>query len=109
MLEGVHNVNFAPPRMVVVDLGLLSEVPGSHSVVLITPCRISVDEGSTRRTDLYLTTHNTHERQLSIPSAGFEPAIQAIDRPQTHIVDLTATSNYSHWHNTKHLQSAYLY
>ena len=34
--------------------------------------------------DLCLTTHNTHNRQTSIPSAGFEPAIQASERPQTH-------------------------
>ena len=93
----------------VVDLDLLSEVPRSHSVVLITACGISLDEGSTRRTDLYLTTHNTHERQMSMPSAGFEPAIQTIGRPQTHIVDLTATSNYLHWHNTKRLQSENVY
>jgi hypothetical protein len=25
--------------------------------------------------DLYLTTHNTHDRQTSMPPAGFEPAI----------------------------------
>ena len=93
----------------VVNLGLLSEVPRSHSVELTTPPSTSLDEGSTRRTDLYLTTHNTHERQVSMPSAGFEPAIPEIDRPQTHTVDLTATSNYLNWRNTKRLQSEYLY
>jgi len=33
---------------------------------------------------LYLTTHNTHNRQRSPPPAGFEPAIPANDRQQTH-------------------------
>jgi hypothetical protein len=88
----------------VVDLGLLSEVPRSHSVGLTAPCRTRLDEGSTRQTD-YLTTHNTHERQMSMLWAGFEPAIPAIDRPQAHIVDLVLTNNYLHWQNTKRLQS----
>ena len=37
--------------------------------------RPPLDEGSARRRDLYLTTHNIHKRQTSIPVAGFEPAI----------------------------------
>ena len=37
--------------------------------------RSPLDEWSARRRDLYLTTHNTHNRQTSIPPAGFEPAI----------------------------------
>ena len=93
----------------VVDLGLLFEVPPSHSVGLTTTRRTPLEEGSTRRTDLYLTTHNTHERQMSMSSAGFEPTIPTVDRPQTHIVDLAATNNYLHWHNTTRLQSEYLY
>jgi hypothetical protein len=78
----------------VVDLGLLSDIPRSHSFGLTIPRRTPLDEGSTRRTDLCLTIHNTHERQMSLPSAGFDPAIPAINRPQTHIVDLAATNNY---------------
>jgi hypothetical protein len=34
--------------------------------------------------DLYLTTHNTHKRQTSMPPAGLEPAIPASEWPQTH-------------------------
>ena len=41
--------------------------------------------------DLYLTTHNTHKRQTPMPSAGFEPAIPASVRPQTHALDRAAT------------------
>jgi len=40
---------------------------------------------------MYLTTHNTHKRQTSIPPAGFEPAISASEQLQTHALDLTAT------------------
>jgi len=36
--------------------------------------RTPLDEGSGRRTDLYLTTHNTHKRRTSMPPAGFDPA-----------------------------------
>jgi hypothetical protein len=38
--------------------------------------------------DLYLTTHNTH---IHAPS-GFEPAIPASERPQTHALDRVANS-----------------
>jgi hypothetical protein len=34
-----------------------------------------------RRRDLYLTTHNTHNRQTSVPPVGFEPTISAGERP----------------------------
>ena len=41
-----------------------------------------LDEGSTRRRDLYLTAHDTHKRQIFIPLTGFEPAIPANEQPQ---------------------------
>jgi hypothetical protein len=50
-----------------------------------------LDEWSARRRDLYLSTHNTHKRQQSIPSAVFEPAIPASEWLQTHALFLTAT------------------
>ena len=50
-----------------------------------------LDEWSARRTDLYLTTNNTHKRQTSMPPGGFEPAIAANKRPQTHASDRAAT------------------
>jgi hypothetical protein len=53
--------------------------------------RTPLDEGSARRRDLCLTTRNIHKRQTSMPSAGFEPAIPASGRPQTHALDRTAT------------------
>ena len=45
--------------------------------------RTPLDEGSVRRRDLYLTTHNIHKRH-PLPPAGFEPAIPASERRQTH-------------------------
>ena len=51
-----------------------------HTTVGRTP----LDEWSARRRDLYLTTHNTHNRQTSMLPAGFEPTISAGERPQTY-------------------------
>jgi hypothetical protein len=43
----------------------------THTPVGTTP----LDEGSSRRRDLYLTTHNIHKKNVSMPPAGFEPAV----------------------------------
>jgi hypothetical protein len=57
----------------VVGLGIFYEVPLSHSDTPYSArCRDAV------------TTHITQKRQTSMPPAGFEPAILARDRPQTH-------------------------
>jgi hypothetical protein len=50
-----------------------------------------LDEGSARRTELYLTTHNTHKRQTSMHLARFEPAIPESHRPQTLAYDQSAS------------------
>ena len=47
-----------------------------HSTVGRTP----LDEWSAHRRDLYLTTHDTHNRQISMPPVGFEPKISAGER-----------------------------
>jgi len=44
--------------------------------------RTPLDEWSARCRDLYLTTHDTHNRQTSMPPVGFEPKISAGERPQ---------------------------
>jgi hypothetical protein len=44
--------------------------------------RTSLEEWSARRRDLYLTTHNTHKTQTSMPLAGLEPTIPASERPR---------------------------
>ena len=50
-----------------------------------------LDEGPALRRDLYLTKHNTHNRQTSMPPAGFEPTIPVSERPQTHALDRAVT------------------
>ena len=56
-----------------------------------TLSRTPLYEWSARRTDLYLTTDNTHNRQTFMPPVGFEPAIPASYRPQTHAFDHATT------------------
>ena len=53
----------------------------SHTELPTAVGRTTLDEGSARRRDLYLTTHNTHKRQTSMHPAGFKPAIPASKRP----------------------------
>jgi hypothetical protein len=50
-----------------------------------------VEEGSACRRDLCLTKHNTHNRQTSMPTVRFEPAIPASEWPQTYALDRAAT------------------
>jgi len=38
-----------------------------------------------------MTTHNTHNRQISMPPADFEPTISAEERPQNYALDRVAT------------------
>ena len=45
--------------------------------------RTPLDERSALRRDLYLTIHNIHNRQASIPRGRFEPEIPASERRQT--------------------------
>ena len=62
-----------------------------HTQQRITVGRTPLDEWTARCRDLYLTTHNAHKRQTSMPSAGFEPIILAGERPQTYALDGAAT------------------
>ena len=51
-----------------------------HTQRRSTVGRTPLDEWSARRRDLYLTTHDTHNRQISMPPMGFEPKISAGER-----------------------------
>src|SRR5215475_2266155 len=53
-----------------------------HTQRRSTVGRTPLDELSARRRDLYLTTHDTHNRQISMPPVGFEPTISAGEQPQ---------------------------
>ena len=53
-----------------------------HTQRRSTVGRTPLDEWSASRRDLYLTTHDTHNRQISMPPVGFEPKISAGEWPQ---------------------------
>ena len=52
-----------------------------HTQRRSTVGRTPLDEWSARRRDLYLTTRDTLNRQISMPPVGFEPTISAGERP----------------------------
>ena len=51
-----------------------------HTQRRSTVGRTPLDEWSARRRDLYLTTHDTHNRKISMSLVGFEPTISAGER-----------------------------
>ena len=67
-----------------------------HTQWCTTIGRTPLDEGLARRRDLYLTTHNTHNRQTSMPPEAFEPTISAGKRPQTYVLHDTTTGTSPH-------------
>jgi len=69
--------------------------------------RTPLDEWSARRRDLYLTIHNIHKRQTSMPPTVFEPAIPASERSQTDALDRGAAgiiTSYRWGDSLQHLQ-----
>ena len=71
----------------------------SHSSGTRTIGRTSLDEYFTRRRFLYLTTHNTHKRQISMPPLDSNPQSQQANgrRPMRYTTRprASATENYS--------------
>ena len=55
--------------------------------------RTPLNERSAHRRDFYLTTRNTHNRQTSMPSVGFEPTISAGEQLQTYALDWATVGN----------------
>jgi hypothetical protein len=62
-----------------------------------TAGRTPLDEWSVRRRDLYLTTHNSHNRQTSMAPSGFESTISAGERPQNFALDHSAAGTGFDW------------
>jgi hypothetical protein len=62
-----------------------------HTQRRITVGRTPLNERSARRRDLYLTSHNINNGQISMPPAGFEPKISAGERPHTYALECAAT------------------
>jgi hypothetical protein len=71
-----------------------------HTQRRTTVGKIPLDNWSARRRDLYLTTHNTHNRQTSMLPAGFEPKISAGEGPQTYALDRAATGTGKYFRYT---------
>jgi len=61
-----------------------------HTQRRTTVGRTPLDEWSARRSDLYLATHNTDDRQTSMLSMGFELTVSAGELPQTYSLDRAA-------------------
>jgi hypothetical protein len=79
-----------------------------HTQRSTTVCRTPLDEWSARRRDLYLTTYNTHNRQISRPLVGFEPTISAGERPQTYAFDGVVTWIGHSWYIQKENSTLYV-
>ena len=62
----------------------------SYSVRHATFSRNPLEERSARRTGPYMTMHNTHKKETSMPSEGFEPAFTASEWQQNHALDHAA-------------------
>ena len=59
--------------------------------------RTPLDVWSARRRDLYLTTHNNHNRKTSTSLAVFEPKVSAGELPQTFALDRATTGTGFIW------------
>ena len=113
-LESVHKINsaktqeffFCDPTRVMASSFLRFL---DHTQRRTTIGRTPLDEWSARRRDLYLTTHNTHNRQTSMHPVGFEPTISAGERPQTYALDRAASGtgarNVTPW---KYFQTCFI-
>jgi hypothetical protein len=71
--------------------------------------RTPLDGWSARRRDLYLTTHNTHKRQICVPRVGFESRILANERRKSHTLDRPATGIGDNAKYPCHMFSTYNY
>ena len=97
-LLGVHFLHVSRIRVKSLTLRLLmSYIYMEHQFLMFldhtqrrtTVGRTPLDERSARRRDFYLTTHDTHNRQISMPPVGFEPKISAGElNPICHLLAL---------------------
>ena len=69
-----------------------------HTQRRSTVGRTPLDERSARRRDLYLTKHDTHNRQISMLPVGFEPTTSAGERPAAaHLLRLQSNNSLDYW------------
>ena len=88
---------FAFPYALPLKLAICKKI--SHYWVItitlrhITLGRSILKKWSVRSKDLYLTSHNTHTRQIALTQSGFEPSFPASERRQTHTLSPAANGN----------------
>ena len=75
-----------------------------HTQRRITVGRTVLGEWSARRRNLYLTTHNNHNRQISMTPVEFEPTISAGERPQTCASHRASTETGTLVHNASYTE-----
>ena len=68
-----------------------------HTQRRSTVGRTPMGEWSSRRRDLYLTTHDTHNRQISMPPVGFEPTISAGERQGRSPAEILGSNPTGAW------------
>jgi len=68
-----------------------------HTQRRITVGRTPMYGWSARCRDFFLTTHDTHNRQTSMPPVGFESAISEVKRQEIHALDRTTTNTGFHY------------
>ena len=93
---------------------LIVEASRSHSDIPQSVGLLWTSDQSDAERDLYLTTHNTIKRQISMPPVGFEPTIPASERPQSRPLGpalslCLCVSIYIYIHTHKSQLSAHLY
>jgi hypothetical protein len=99
--------SFFSSASAIYSLFVWSIVPPNHTQTHTTFGRVPLDERSARHRDLYPTTHNTHKRQTSMPTARFEPAIPASEGQQTHALDRATTDTV--WQHHYSITFSYTY
>ena len=76
-----------------------------HTRRKTTVGRTPLDVWLARRRDLYLTTHNNHNRQISMPPMEYEPTISAGEQPQTYTLERVAVNSGQEEHNNAIIQT----
>jgi hypothetical protein len=69
----------------------------THTHTRTTLGRTSLDDGSARPIDNYLTKQNNLKRQTNMPPAGFEPSTPTKERPQSYALGRPRSSDFSRW------------
>ena len=80
-----------------------------HTQWRITVSRTPLDKWSAHHKDLYLTTHNTHNRQMSMSLVVFEPTTPAGEWLQTYALDRAATGTGRQclgWRNNERIMAS---